>query len=225
MFKKRYTFWLDDINVLKKYDELLPTNKMTFVEQLNALTRLCILIIIILCVFGKTDLLSLPITVIILIIVIYYIFESDSNGKKKELDRIIPKSNYSLPEIREYENATRIMPTVDNPFMNPTIENFNTENKHINPISYDDIDKDELKIDEKINEAFNVNLYKNIEDVFDNKNSQRQFFTVARNIPNDQEAFAKWCYNFPDTCKVDQSRCLRYQDYRWPDGQSINTNA
>ena len=39
MFKKRYTFWLDDIKVLKKYDELLPTNKMTFVEQLNALTR------------------------------------------------------------------------------------------------------------------------------------------------------------------------------------------
>lgn len=214
MFKKRYTFWLDDIKILNKYTEILPTNRMTFVEQLNALTRLCLLIIILLCVFGKSDLISLPIMFIIFIIMIYYIFESDNKGKKKELDRIYPE--LELPQIKEYENASKMVPTIDNPFMNPTIENFNTENQPVvSPISYDDIDEINNE-DEKIKQVFNANLYKNIEDVYDKKNSDRQFFSVAKNIPNDQEAFAKWCYNFPDTCKENQSRCLRYQDLRWP---------
>jgi hypothetical protein len=61
---------------------------------------------------------------------------------------------------------------------------------------------------------FNQDTYRDFEDVFNKKNSQRQFFTIAHNIPNDQEAFGRWLYKFPPTCKTDQTRCLKYQDLR-----------
>jgi hypothetical protein len=115
---------------------------------------------------------------------------------------------YTLDEIRAYERAKCKKPTLDNPSMNQSLDDFN---KEAVPVACNadipDIAKDqELK--------FNASIYRDIEDVFDNKNSQRQFFTVPHNIPNDQEAFARWCYKFPTTCKTDQERCLRYEDLR-----------
>jgi hypothetical protein len=118
------------------------------------------------------------------------------------------KIKYSLDEMRIYESNRCRKPTVDNPFMNPSVDDFNKEDtpKACNADD-EDIRKDiELK--------FNEDLYRDIEDVFDKKNSQRQFYTVAHSIPNDQEGFARWCYKFPATCKTNQERCLRYEDLR-----------
>jgi len=61
---------------------------------------------------------------------------------------------------------------------------------------------------------YDNDIYHDIEDVFDKKNSQRQFFSVAHSVPNDMEAFAKWCYKFPPTGKTNQERNLRYYDFR-----------
>jgi len=143
----------------------------------------------------------------------------DSNGKlhvgpyyaavrplsKTERDKEI---KYSLSEMRLYENAKCPKPTVNNPFVNPTVSDFNTENIPV-PVNSDD---DEIQKDMKL--KYNEDMYRDIEDVFDRQNSQRQFYTVAHNIPNDMEAFGRWCYKFPPTCKTNQERCLRYQDLR-----------
>ena len=95
--------------------------------------------------------------------------------------------------------------------MNPNINDYNNiPNPPIGP----NIDPDPL-IENAITRAFDDNLYRDVDDVFDRKNSQRQFFTIPDNIPNDQEKFARWCYKFPETCKTDQSRCLRYEDVRF----------
>jgi hypothetical protein len=125
-------------------------------------------------------------------------------GNDADPDRI----KYTLDEMRTFENATCRKPTSDNPFMNPSVDDFNKEST---PIACNSDDADLAK---DIQLKFNGDLYRDIEDVFDKKNSQRQFYTIAHNIPNDQEAFARWCYKFPATCKVDQERCLRYEDLR-----------
>ncbi len=124
------------------------------------------------------------------------------NKKKEEADKI----KYTLDEMRIYSKAKARKPTTDNPFMNPTLDDFN---KELVPVAANADDED---VQNDINFKFNEDLYRDIEDVFNKKNSQRQFFTVAHTIPNDQEAFARWCYKFPATCKTDQSRCLRYQN-------------
>ena len=115
---------------------------------------------------------------------------------------------YSLDEMRLYEENNQLKPTSDNPFMNPSVNDFNSENITV-PANSDDKD---IQNDAEI--KFNDDIYKDFQDVFNKKNSQRQFFTVAHNVPNDQEAFARWCYKFPPTCKTQQERCLRYEDLR-----------
>ena len=146
-----------------------------------------------------------------------YILESgqyDSNGNINSSTYYGPLSNkqklndikYSLDEMRLYNKNNQLNPTSDNPFMNPSVDDFNSENITV-PANSDDKD---IHNDAEI--KFNDDIYKDFQDVYNTKNSQRQFFTVAHNVPNDQEAFAKWCYKFPPTCKTQQERCVRYED-------------
>jgi hypothetical protein len=149
-----------------------------------------------------------------------YILESgqyDSQGNINSDTYYGPLSNkqklndikYSLDEMRLYEKNNQLKPTSDNPFMNPSVNDFNSENITV-PANSDDKD---IQNDAEI--KFNDDIYKDFQDVFNKKNSQRQFFTVAHNVPNDQEAFARWCYKFPPTCKTQQEKCLRYEDLRF----------
>ena len=118
------------------------------------------------------------------------------------------KIQFSLEEFRIYEKNKCRKPTKDNPFMNTSVDDFNKPNV---PVACNADDED-IHDDMELN--FNLDMYRDLEDVYNRKNSQRQFFTVAHNIPNDQEAFARWCYRMPATCKTDQTRCLKYQDLR-----------
>lgn len=292
----RYVFWMNNICVLYKNDgyiKFVPTSDMTRVEQLNALTRFFIYLIIILFLFDRTDeFIYVPIIGLIMVIVLYNVFEADDNGKREELLRMkrrkeamtvqesdlnyrtyqvnddgqivtvdidqeeaqrykdeleadapaatdygleagyydsdgklqigpynsavtslekqSKKENirYSLDEMRLYDMNRCRKPTVDNPFMNPSADDFNKEDV---PVA---CNADEEDINKEMKLKFNADMYRDLEDVFDKKNSQRQFYTIAHNVPNDQEAFARWCYKFPATCKTNQERCLRYEDLR-----------
>jgi hypothetical protein len=317
---ERYVFWLDDLKVLYKnenYIKFVPTNDMSRVEQLNAMTRFCIYLLILFLLFGKGDeWIYLPIIGVIFIIVLYNLFDNDEEGKKTELFRMKQKvkspvttqpevnyrtytvdddgetrvvdidleeqknfmksiksnndnndidididldsldtldrqslnlnssdttnfdleagyidsngdfqygSNYealssketdkdnikfSLDEFRIYEKNKCRKPSKDNPFMNPSVNDFNTPNVPVACNADDEDINDDMKL------KFNQDMYRDLEDVFNRKNSQRQFFTVHHSIPNDQEGFARWCYKMPATCKEDQARCLKYQDLR-----------
>ena len=51
-------------------------------------------------------------------------------------------------------------------------------------------------------DKFGYNLYRDVGDLYGKNNSQRQYYTMpATTMPNDQTAFAKWCYNTGPTCK------------------------
>ena len=132
------------------------------------------------------------------------------NDAVSSLEKQNKKENirYSLDEMRLYEMEKCRRPTVDNPFMNTSVDDYNKEDV---PVACNS-DEDEIKKDIAL--KFNQDMYRDIDDVFDKKNSQRQFYTIAHNVPNDQEAFARWCYKFPATCKTNQERCLRYEDLR-----------
>lgn len=126
------------------------------------------------------------------------------SGREEDDEKI----RFSLEEFRIYEKNRCRKPTKDNPFMNPSVMDFNQPNV---PVACNADDED---IADEIPLKFHEDMYRDLEDVYNRKNSQRQFFTVHHNIPNDQEAFARWCYKMPATCKTDQTRCLRYQDLR-----------
>lgn len=257
----RYIFWLDDPLILIKdgnYLRFVPTISMTRVEQMNALTRFFIYWIIVLTMFGTVNRwMYVPIIGIIFIIIMYYVYENDTEGKKKELfrrhhrdlvDKIENKQNtydninyelqsgfydsegnlilgeeygaktkrdtggidYGVNELLEYQNATCRKSNRDNPFKNPPITDFNDG---VKPVACNDDDEKMENI--VIQHNFNADLYRDIQDLYDVKNSQRQFYTVpVTSIPADQPSFANWLYGQNETCKTNQTKCLRYEDLR-----------
>lgn len=101
-------------------------------------------------------------------------------------------------------------PTVNNPFMNIQLHDFDN-NQHVEACNAED---DEINKD--INHSFNTKLFMNIDDTFSRTNSQRQFFTTPNTrIPNNQSEFANWLYKMPETCKENNEKCLRYDDIRY----------
>lgn len=232
-------FWLSDIMILfrdKKYLDFIPTNKMTHVEQLNAITRFCIYLIIILLITKRSKILIyIAIIVIILTIVFYYVIIKNNKNKMKLNEQEVnnDKSNeiqygfydfdnkltfptkkekekyYTKEQMNEYNKTICLKPTIENPFMNGSIETY----KKYDPPEPCNVDDDEIK--STMVDLFNVDLYRDVGDLFENKNSQRMFYTVPyTNAPN-QSGFANWLYGNYKTCKTDQKECLRYQDLRY----------
>jgi hypothetical protein len=133
-------------------------------------------------------------------------FYSHKKNKTEDVDR-------SFEEMQKYLKATQRKPTSDNPLMNPILTDFNTENI---PSASNSDDED---IQNEIKTSFNKDLFRDMNDLFDRKNSERIFYTVpGGSVPNDQDAFAKWCYSSPPTCQEGNGiACLRkyYEDLRY----------
>lgn len=278
---KSEEFWLNNIKELyhnNNYLKFFPKYESSRIEQLNAITRLCIYFIILILLFKiNNQWLYLPITIIFIIIIIFNIQKYDESDKSKELKKILDirknknfvdrekikeqmkhdgdldfkldveseelqrnydleagyidsngdlivggkynaldkndiDNEYSVAEMNEYKRNTCRRPTVNNPFMNPNITDFNDGDI---PVACN-VDDEDINESMKIN--FNHNLFRDVDEVWERENSQRQFYTVPNTtVPNNQVEFAKWLYKVPDTCKSDNKNgeCLRYDDLRY----------
>lgn len=125
---------------------------------------------------------------------------------------------FNLDDHTKYEKAICRKPTKDNPFMNPLLNDITTY-PELSPVACNS-DDDEIK--DKIVDCYNEELYRDVSDLFERQNSQRQFYTMPQVYPNDQKAFADWCYKGDNICKVDQSKCLRYEDLRYKRLSQVN---
>ena len=123
---------------------------------------------------------------------------------KTSTENFTDKNNKNDTEIKY------VSPTFDNPFMNVQYDDY-VKNPNRDSISNKNIGDDisQKNIDLQIEEKFNYNLYKDMSDIYDKNNSQRQFYTTPiTTIPNDQMSFANWLYNSGPTCKEkNYSKC------------------
>lgn len=233
--------WYNNYSVLYTNPQFIPNNSMNETEKLNAITRLCLLISLILLFVGfSIGWVILPL-IIILIYNLYYLnthhesftqnadmvyegrpeyelesgyYDSDNNlflGTEYTVNTKRDKELTStLDDLVKYQNQVCKKPTPDNPFMNPIITEYNTEDP---PVACNADDED-IKV--QIQKNFNKNLYMSVDNLFNLKNSQRQFYTIPMpGIPPDQPAFANWCYRTQMTCKENQQNCLKYEDLRF----------
>lgn len=250
-------FWTDQISVLvqrEHFYKIIPTKEMTRCEQLNAITRLCIYLIILMYMFKYDNFLQLPIIVIIFVVILNYAFNSDKNGMRKDLLRAksekfsnvdstddtdtVSKSydidvgmydfdnnlvfekkrtteethldniDYSLDELMEFNKKKCRKPTVANPFMNPTQNEFNKSGM---PSA---CNADDEEIHNDIVDKFNKDLIMDVSDLFESKNSQRQFYTIPSPNPPDTVQFANALYKSPYTCNTKQDGCLWFENSR-----------
>mgnify|MGYP003340534993 CR=1 FL=1 len=231
-------FWLEKPKVLiDTFDKFIPNKNMTIYQQMNSITLFCIYGLLILKIVGLDNIATniLFIGIIVLLIILYLnkykpvqdnddekfsvesgYYDSDNalrlgrfyseKNRNKELDKMVKDTSDKNQDILDIPRE----PTIDNPFMNPILNDYNTENVPY-PVNVDD-----EVIQDKINLTYNKDLFKDLSDLYDSKNVQRQFFTIPGGaIPNDQQKFAEFCYGTPKTCKEDSKYCVRFDDIRY----------
>ena len=263
---KSENFWINDISILYKnynFSKLVPSSDMTKYENLNAITRLCIWIILILLVLDRTSNWIYIFVVIIFIILAIYVYDKNKSLNNSEYDVEIGKfdkngdvvygnepyhynngnsndnnhnnitnssnstsSSNSISSINSIISRNSTIssnnksidspnvnmcrkPTRDNPFMNNNVEDIGK----YSPLACNSDDED---IKSQINETFNDNLYKNMTDLFEIKNSERQFYTVP--VPNgvpDTIKFANWAYKSKRSCKTNEKDCSGYDNLKY----------
>ena len=198
-------FWLEDFKILYKDDQFLkffPSNKMTTNEQLNALTRFSMYLFIIFILFGDDIEWSLiPVLLLVLAVFLSRVdnFESFYNiGNKKVSSKV--KSVKSCQK-----------PNKNNPFMNVLMSDYIDDPNRAEAC---DVTRDDIQ--KEITTNFSNNLYKNSDDIFNNKSSERQFYTTANTtIPSKQKEFAEWLYGENDNCKINNDKCLKYSNVKY----------
>ena len=202
MFTK---FWLNDISILYNRNhvlEIFPSSSFDIIRKLNAIFRFSIYYSLLVFLYNRnnTNVFYIPIVVGILTYIVY-----KKNNSIQVDDALINSINGNKESVQDMGSSCRI-PTKDNPFMNPQLSDFgNNVDVKESCSSFDN-----KGIQRKIDEYFDEGIFKDYSDIFNNKNSQRQFFTVpGKDVPNDQGSFAQWLYGSPPTCKEgNQIDCL-----------------
>lgn len=213
-------FWYNDINILIHPDrltEFFPIGEHTLEEKFNALVRLSLYISIILFYYhGDYNYFGIFIGTLLITYFIWINKPISNEGKLNELSSTFPEQVVEkLENEGNTSNCTR--PTIDNPFMNVTMKDLLNVDETTGtivdrPAACDTTNPDVKK---EIDNNFNNNLFKDVNDIFGKMNSQRQFYTMpSTTIPNAQDEFAKWLYLNPKTCKEDQDYCVGYEDLR-----------
>ena len=203
------TFWLNDPTILFKQSEitkLWPISSMSSSEKLNAITRL----VIILTLLGYliTNTIKIIITGLVTLGAIIILFQIQKNSiSKKELE------NEGFTNSNNYKNNLRTFqePTINNPAMNVLLTQINDEPNRkpaapaFNPVVENKINKDTQQfVDSNFGNDPNIKdkLFKDLGDSFTFDQSMRTWYaTPNTQIPNDQKAFADFCYGDMVSCK------------------------
>ena len=210
------SIWLDNPDVLFKsnnFVDIIPLANMSYEEKINAITRFCIYLSVLLILFtGNLNYLYIAISIILLFYLIH-IFRpqtenfdgidnaeihnhSESNQEKLdtsiEHDLVKEEKNVIEPKV-DLSNCRK--PTEDNPLMNLNMTNITKpEQKRACNVN-------NKSISETIDKSFKDKLYLNTEVVYNTRNNQRDFYTMPiTRAYSDQGAFANWLYNTPVSC-------------------------
>lgn len=192
--------WVEDLSILYRLDRLVeffPTRDHTKEEKINSVVRFSIYISIILS-FYKKDYRYLMIFVPVMIITYFLHLRKYS------------KENFKIEEER-YRKST-----LNNPYGNRMPYDSNFGRKRMR--NYSRLTKENKELEEEIKENFNANLYRSLDDIYEKKHSQRNFYTMpsTSNIPDEDGEMRKWIYSSvsKNNCKTDPTKCSVYEDYR-----------
>lgn len=184
--------WYQDLPnffTLQNYYVILPLQSLTIEERLNAIARFFIYFGVIMALLRSNGNHLFWGIVALLVTAIVYKFHVKTTQR---IDKYL-----QIKDVDVVDNAVCKRTTVENPFMNPTVDEYGTRTNYEGacPITNN-------KIYNKMSDNFSERMFQDSSDIYGKMASQRQFYTVPNtSIPNDQEGFAKWLYSTPPTCK------------------------
>jgi hypothetical protein len=185
------TFWYSDPSVLFNKDtwyKFVPTARMSVPEALNSVVRFSIYMTILLVLTSHKPLYVLFVPTVMFISIVL-------NGYFPRTKKIV-ESFRSGTAISGYTGTEVTRPTLDNPFMNPTLVDIK-ENPNRPPAA----DPTDIKIRDDINAAFaqTSNIYMDTSDIFSLVQAQRNFYTVPE---DDHEGLLKFLGKNAQTDKL-----------------------
>jgi hypothetical protein len=200
--------WYQDLKILfgSRWYEFWPTVDQTFSERINALTRFVLYGTILMYVVRRN-----PTHVLVgLAIVAILAFIHHGRGVETFTDNSLSLddavfSDFTAPEKPGVPSGPGcIRPTTDNPFGNVLLTDITDNPGRSAACPYNDIEKE-------IKDKFNERLYRNVDDVYEKKNSQRQFYTMpVTSIPNDVETYREFVFGIKKNCKTNPKDCTGY---------------
>jgi hypothetical protein len=221
--KTSIPFWSDDPNIIlntKYLFELFPSETMTYSQKLNATSRLVIMLTIVsLVLFGFSYGRSIRILIISIItlysIHLFYKHSNNQSIKKENIEGFSLQSGPALDMLNEQNISVSsdsfMKPSVENPFSNVLISDYdyNPNKKPAPPITNPDVDDTILTQAKSLVQKLNPNqpnisdkLFRDLGEQFVFEQSLRPFYSNASTtIPNDQSAFADFCYGNMISCK------------------------
>nr|QDY51773.1 hypothetical protein 1_158 [Mimiviridae sp. ChoanoV1] len=197
--------WVENINVLFKKEYLfkyIPLENYSNYEKINSIMRLSIYFSIILSLLYQN--LNYFFICIICGIITYIMYTSEDKKDENNMPKKTLENYKNLEKDKDIKNnkvnyktynKKCELPTRDNPFMNVLL----TDKRDRKPAckSYND-----EKIKNLVEDKFSKGLFKDINSLYNNENSQREFYTTPNtSIPNKQGELANWLYKVPPTCK------------------------
>ena len=216
-FETVIPFWADNPNILldpKYVFEFYPTDKMTYNQKINAITRCDILLTFISLWFTDNRLRLLIIcmlTLFIIYIVHQYFNQKQAQTEGLELQRSSPALDYLQENGMEVSPTVFQEPTTSNPFSNVMMSDYDYNPNKLpappasNPVVQDMITMNAKRLVQEANPGqpnINEKLFRDVNDQIDFDHSMRQFHTnPSTTIPNDQGAFAEFCYGSMISCK------------------------
>jgi len=215
-------FWLEDPSVLFNQSQIMqlwPRADMSQNQKLNAVTRTVIVLTIIGYAFSRRY--QILISGVVALIITILVFKNSAHDESVKEGLAILNAGKTTPEIPPPKFTE---PTQNNPMMNvliPQIQDdpkresaspsFNPEVETVINDKTQDFVVEQFNSDPKIKEL----LFSDLSDkmVFDQ--SMRNFYsTASTTIPNDQGAFAQFCYGEAISCKENNALACERNSYR-----------
>lgn len=204
-------FWYQDPNILfdtKFITEFFPLSSMTFNQKLNALSRTIVFSTII--IFAITRSLGTLLASFITLLSIYVLFSNQKEGFDDfiEEEEKNPALDYIKDNNIEIPKDPFQHPSSKNPFGNTLVAD-NVHRKPAPPITNIKVKNNILEQAKLLVQEANPGqpditdkLFKNLNDQLGFEQSLRPFNTNPNStIPNDQGAFAEFCYGSMNSCK------------------------
>lgn len=183
---------------------------MDFTERLNAITRFCIYLFLLLFLLSDSDVwMYIPLIGALSMVLVWL--------NHKQSKQFIGEHSMHSSKRNSGQSAShrhRRHPTYQNPLMNhlPSDydgdENTLPERLSMQPEAWQKVKND-------VDKEYYANMYRNSSDLYEQEGSKRSFYQMpSTTIPNNQSAFAQWCYQAPSVCKESGDGCVRYADPR-----------
>jgi hypothetical protein len=196
--------------VLFKSGALFPSRyAASATDNLNAISRLVLLLTVLIYVLGKPSVKVLAAGALTLAAVAFLHAVRLSPSNSSELLRE-GFAGYNSQDLYSLVKSNFTEPSVPNPVMNVLLTEIddNPNRKMAAPAYHPEVEKDlNKRTKEMVAQNFNdptidQRLFKDLGDNFTFDQSMRQFYaTASTTVPNDQEGFAEYCYGDMISCR------------------------